>query len=327
MLEKRQFNCIMEALPKEEKMKIKSLLSLITLGVGVGALGLTTLVSANTPKHDAAQVEAVDKNSTAKYIYLGTNINGANPDFNSAYTPHIYAWVDGGDTTLGSWPGKTVSSLMSEGKVSVTRFVNFSNEGGIYKIDLSALNGATHFILNFGNNQPQTANMKVFDDGRYYSSTMYIADGKIEGSPDFYESAALTFDIAAALEKTTYHTPEGDNNDYYSICELTDKTQLQSFSERYDKLGGGKEKFDSATYWTLKYGSGGEGTNSENENVTFQILMGQIRNTYNHSTNYVMFLGGNSSNNATLVVAGISAATIIASASMIILRRHKNKKA
>lgn len=189
------------------------------------------------------------------------------------------------------------------------------------------MNGATNFILNFGKDQPQTKDMKVFNDGRYYSSNMNAVDNNIEGSPDLYKSAALTFDIAAALEKTTYHTPEGDNNDYYSICELTDKTQLQSFSERYDKLGGGKEKFDSATYWTLKYGSGGEGANSENENVTFQTLMGQIRNTYNQSTNSVMFLGGNSSNNATLVVAGISAATIIASASMIILRRHKNKKA
>lgn len=38
----------MEALPEEEKrMKIKSLLSLITLGVGVGALGLTSVVSSN----------------------------------------------------------------------------------------------------------------------------------------------------------------------------------------------------------------------------------------------------------------------------------------
>ena len=37
----------MEALPKEEKMKVKSLLSLITLGVGVGALGLTSVVSSN----------------------------------------------------------------------------------------------------------------------------------------------------------------------------------------------------------------------------------------------------------------------------------------
>lgn len=309
-------------------MKIKSLLSLITLGVGVGALGLTTLVSANIPKQAATQAEAVDENSTAKYIYLGTNINGENPDFNSNYIPHIYAWVNGdGTKTLGDWPGKPVSSLVNEGKVSVTRFVNFSNQGGIYKIDLSTLNGATHFILNFGDKKPQTANMKVFDDGRYYSSNMNVVENNIVGSQDLYESAALTFDIAAALEKTTYHTPEGDNNDYYSICELTDKTQLQSFSERYDKLGGGKETFDSATYWTLKYGSGGEGTNSENENVSFQTLMGQIRNTYNQSANSVMFLGGNSSNNATLVVAGISVATIIASASMIILRRHKSKKA
>ncbi len=312
----------MEALPKEEKMKIKSLLSLITLGIGVGALGLTTLVSSNTSKHAAAQVEAVDENSTAKYIYLGTNINDQNPDFNSNYIPHIYAWASDGTKTLGEWPGKAVKSLVSEGKVAGTRFVNFSNQGGIYKIDLSVLNGATHFILNFGKEKPQTADMKVFDDGRYYSSKT-----NVEGSRDLYESAALAFDIASALEKTTYHTPEGDNNDYYSICELTDKAQLQSFSERYDKLGGGKETFDSATYWTLKYGSGAEGTNSENENVTFQTLMGQIRNTYNQSTNSVMFLGGNSSNNATLVVAGISAATIIASASMIMLRRHKHKKA
>ncbi len=307
-------------------MKIKSLLSLITLGVGVGALGLTTLVSENALKHGATHVEAVDENSTAKYIYLGTNIKGENPDFNSDYVPHIYAWGEGGAVTLGNWPGKTVSSLISEGKVAVTRFVNFNDEGGIYKIDLSALNGATHFILNFGNGKPQTADMKVFNDGRYYSSNMHVSTN-IDGSPDFYESAALTFDIAAALEKTTYHTPEGNNNDYYSICELTDKTQLKLFSERYDKLGGGKEIFDSATYWTLKYGSGGEGANSENENVTFQTLMGQIRNTYNQSTNSIMFLGGNSYNNATLVVAGISAATILASASMIILRRHKHKKA
>lgn len=88
-------------------MKIKSLLSLLTLGVGVGALGLTTLVPSNTSKHAAAQVEALDKNSTAKYIYLGTNINGENPDFNSNYIPHIYAWVSGdGTRTLGDWPGK-----------------------------------------------------------------------------------------------------------------------------------------------------------------------------------------------------------------------------
>ncbi len=308
-------------------MKIKSLLSLITLGIGVGALGLTTLVSANVSTHGATQLEAVEETPTAKYIYLGTNINSDNPNFNSNYNPHIYAWIDGGDKPLGEWPGKTVSDLVGEGKVAVTRFVNFNNQGDIYKIDVSALKGATHFILNFGDGKPQTANMKVFDDGRYYSSNMHVADGTINGSPDFYESAALTFDIAAALEKTTYHTPEGDNNDYYSICELTDKVQLQSFSERYEKLGGGKEKFDTATYWTLKYGSGGEGTNSENENVTFETLMGQIRKTYNQSSNSIMFLAGNSSNNATLVVAGISVATIIASASMIILRRHKHKKA
>ena len=134
----------------------------------------------------------------------------------------------------------------------------------------------------------------------------------------------MAFDLSKALEGTTLIAPWGENNSYYSVCNLTDKAQLKGLIDKYDALGKDKVTFDKSTYLTYE---SGEGETSTNDDIALAQLMNQIKINYAKSTNSVMFLGGNSSNNATLVVAGISAATIIASASMIILRRHKHKKA
>lgn len=210
--------------------------------------------------------------------------------------------------------------------------MNFATNGGIYKIDTSLFPKANNFILSYvenGEKKAQTKDMHLEVTGRkrYYSffQTPATSGGNIvNGDETVYNAAELAFDLSKSLEGTALIAPGGENNSYHSVCNLTDKIQLKGLIDKYDALGEDKTTFDESTYWTYE---SGEGETSTNTDVTLAQLMNQININYAKTTNSVMFLGGNSSNNATLVVAGISAATIIASASMIILRRHKHKKA
>lgn len=426
-------------------MKIKSLLSLITLGVGVGALGLTSVVSSNASKKSTGEVEAADigeshgwylrgskvgwdagvplqydsdgfysatveltqtdinegknqfklfyspnnenfwgnfnelnfkflkiddgdiqtqtegdknsliktpgkykffyisnfgttgtsfwlenvaKEAEAEKIYLSTDIlrEGDNKDGN-----YLYAFTGGSNNKepLGKWPGTKIDRLKSTPFLSASNFLNYNRDGDLFEIDVSLLHNATNFILvhsNDGKNaQAQSRDMHRGPGwSHYYSSSMALSpEDKINGSPDLYASASLSFELAQSINATT-EINQGASNNYYSVCNLTDKTQLEGLIDKYDALSGdGKSLFDSSTYWT--YGSG-EGETSTNQNVTLALLMGQIRINYAKATNSAAFLAENPSNHATLVVIGISIATVVASASMIIIR-DKRKKA
>ncbi|MDY3905072.1 MAG: hypothetical protein SO007_07825 [Candidatus Enteromonas sp.] len=309
-------------------MKIKSLLSLITLGVGVGALGLTSVVSSNAVDGNIAEVVAAEEASTARYIYVGTDIydNG----FKLSGSTHLYAWKEenGTDTpTLGNWPGTTFASLYETGKVSVTNLTNFYGTGGIYKIDVTALNGANKFKIA-DNNGHESSNM-YFDSNwetyHYYSSKFNTSSyGTIDGNADFYAAAALAFDLDKEVTSTTEVKPESANN-YHSVCNLTDAAKMKDLLDRYDSLVGlGKGLFDNSTYWT--YGSG-EGSGSQNADVNLGSIMNQVRNLYAYKTNPIMFVGRNPINPATYVIAAVSTTTIIASVGLLIARNKKNKKA
>lgn len=274
-------------------------------------------------------LENVTKEAEAEKIYLSTDIlrEGDNKDGN-----YLYAFTGGSNNKepLGKWPGTKIDRLKSTPFLSASNFLNYNGHGDLFEIDVSLLHNATNFILvhsNDGKNaQAQSRDMHRGPGwSHYYSSSMALSpENKIHGSPDLYASASLSFELAQSINATT-EINQGASNNYYSVCNLNDKTQLEGLIDKYDALSGdGKTTFDKSTYRT--YGSG-EGETSTNTDITLAQLMNQINLNYAKTTNSVMFLGGNSSNNATLAVAGISAATIIASASMIILRRHKHKKA
>lgn len=280
-------------------------------------------------------LEKVGEGVTGEVIYLGTDLQiGEGKNATRVAGNYLYAWNDDGTQLyeqLGSFPGTPIEKLNRTDYFGTSSWLNFDGNGGIYKIDTSLFPKANRFILSYvenGEKKVQTENMRHDVTGwkRYYSffQTPATSGGTVDGDETLYNASELAFDLSKALEGTTLIAPGGENNNYYSVCNLTDKTQLKGLIDKYEALGEGKTTFDDSTYWT--YGSG-EGETSANANITLTQLMNQININYAKTTNSVMFLGGNSSNNATLAVAGISAATIIASASMIILRRHKHKKA
>ena len=282
-------------------------------------------------------IEKVGAEVTGEVIYLGTDLQiGKGENAPRVAGNYLYAWNDDGTGTqkyeqLGSWPGTPIEKLNRTDYFGTSSCLNFAGNGGIYKIDTSLFPKANRFILSYENGatkvQTKDMHLEVTGCKRYYSffQTPATSGGTVDGDETLYNASELAFDLSKALEGTTLIAPGGENNSYYSVCNLTDKTQLKGLIDKYGALAdSGKTTFDESTYWT--YGSG-EGETSTNANVTLAQLMNQININYAKTTNSVMFLGGNSSNNATLVVAGISAATIIASASMIILRRHKSKKA
>lgn len=280
-------------------------------------------------------MEKVGEEVTGEVIYLGTDLQiGEGKNATRVAGNYLYAWNDDGTQLyeqLGSFPGTPIEKLNRTDYFGTSSWLNFDGNGGIYKIDTSLFPKANRFILSYvenGEKKVQTENMRHDVTGwkRYYSffQTPATSGGTVDGDETLYNASELAFDLSKALEGTTPIAPGGENNNYYSVCNLTDKTQLKGLIDKYEALGKGKTTFDDSTYWT--YGSG-EGEASTNADVTLAQLMNQININYAKTTNSVMCLGGNSSNNATLAVAGISAATIIASASMIILRRHKHKKA
>lgn len=283
-------------------------------------------------------LEKVGTEVTGEVIYLGTDLEIVEGESTTRVAGnYLYTWNDDVTGTqkyeqLGSWPGTPIEKLKRTDYFGTSSCLNFDGKGGVYKIDTSLFPKANNFILSYvenGNMKAQTKDMHldVTNCKRYYSffQAPATSDGHIvNGDETVYNAAELAFDLSKALEGTTLIAPGGENNSYYSVCNLTDKAQLKGLIDKYDALGKDKVTFDKSTY--LTYGSG-EGETSTNDDIALAQLMNQIKINYAKSTNSVMFLGGNSSNNATLVVAGISAATIIASASMIILRRHKHKKA
>lgn len=283
-------------------------------------------------------LEKVGAEVTGEVIYLGTDLQiGEGENATRVAGNYLYTWNDDGTGTqkyeqLGSWPGTPIEKLNRTDYFGTSSCLNFARNGGIYKIDTSLFPKANRFILSYvenGEKKAQTKDMHLEVTGckRYYSffQAPATSDGNIvNGDETVYNAAELAFDLSKALEGTALIAPGGENNRYYSICNLTDKAQLKGLIDKYNALGEDKTTFDESTY--LTYGSG-EGETSTNTDITLVQLMNQININYAKTTNSVMFLSGNSSNNATLVVAGISVATIIASASMIILRRHKSKKA
>lgn len=282
-------------------------------------------------------MEKVGEEVTGEVIYLGTDLEIVEGESTTRVAGnYLYTWNDDGTGTqkyeqLGSWPGTPIEKLKRTDYFGTSSCLNFDGKGGVYKIDTSLFPKANNFILSYvenGNMKAQTKDMHldVTNCKRYYSffQAPETSDGHIvNGDETVYNAAELAFDLSKALEGTALIAPGGENNSYYSVCNLTDKAQLKGLIDKHNALGEDKTTFDESTY--LTYGSG-EGETSTNTDITLVQLMNQININYAKTTNSVMFLGGNSSNNATLVVAGISAATIIASASMIILRRHKHKK-
>lgn len=282
-------------------------------------------------------MEKVGAEVTGEVIYLGTDLQiGEGENAPRVAGNYLYTWNDDGTGTqkyeqLGSWPGTPIEKLNRTDYFGTSSCLNFDRNGGIYKIDTSLFPKANNFILSYvenGKTNVQTKDMHIEVTGckRYYSffQAPATSGGTVDGDETVYNAAELAFDLSKALEGTTLIAPGGENNSYYSVCNLTDKTQLKGLIDKYGALGEGKTTFDESTYLTYE---SGEGETSTNADIALAQLMNQININYAKTTNSVMFLGGNSSNNATLVVAGISAATIIASASMIILRRHKSKKA
>lgn len=279
-------------------------------------------------------LEKVGEGVTGEVIYLGADLEIVEGESTTRVAGnYLYTWNDDGTQLykqLGEFPGTPIEKLKRTDYFETSSFLNFDGNGEIYKIDTSLFPKANRFILSYvenGDKKAQTKNMRHEVTGwkRYYSSFQTPAtSGTVDGDETVYNEAELAFDLSKALEGTALIAPGGENNSYYSVCNLTDKAQLKGLIDKYDALGKDKVTFDKSTY--LTYGSG-EGETSTNDDIALAQLMNQIKINYAKSTNSVMFLGGNSSNNATLVVAGISAATIIASASMIILRRHKHKKA
>lgn len=289
----------------------------------------------NNGTNTAFWLEKVGAEVTGEVIYLGTNLEIVEGESTTRVAGnYLYTWNDGPQKyeQLGKFPGTPIEKLNRTDYFGTSSCLNFATNGGIYKIDTSLFPKANNFILSYvenGEKKAQTKDMHLEVTGRkrYYSffQAPATSGGTVNGDETVYNAAELAFDLSKALEGTTLIAPGGENNSYYSICNLTDKTQLKGLIDKYGALvDGGKTTFDESTY--LTYGSG-EGETSTNTDITLVQLMNQININYAKTTNSVMFLGGNSSNNATLVVAGISAATIIASASMIILRRHKHKKA
>lgn len=282
-------------------------------------------------------IEKVGVEVTGEVIYLGTDLEIVEGESTTRVTGnYLYAWNDDGTGTqkyeqLGSWPGTPIEKLNRTDYFGTSSCLNFDGNGGVYKIDTSLFPKANRFILSYvenGEKKAQTKDMRHDVTGwkRYYSffQTPATSGGTVDGDETLYNASKLAFDLSKALEGTTLIAPGGENNSYYSVCNLTDKTQLKGLIDKYNTLGKDKATFDESTYLTYE---SGEGEASTNAYIALAQLMNQININYAKTTNSVMFLGGNSSNNATLVVAGISAATIIASASMIILRRHKSKKA
>ena len=281
-------------------------------------------------------IEKVGEEVTGEVIYLGTDLEIVEGESTTRVTGnYLYAWNDDGTQLykqLGEFPGTPIEKLNRTDYFGTSSCLNFDGNGGIYKIDTSLFPKANNFILSYvenGEKKAQTKDMHLEVTGRkrYYSFFQAPATSGgniVNGDETVYNAAELAFDLSKALEGTALIAPGGENNSYYSICNLTDKAQLKGLIDKHNALGEDKTTFDESTY--LTYGSG-EGETSTNTDVTLAQLMNQININYAKTTNSVMFLGGNSSNNATLVVAGISVATIIASASMIILRRHKHKKA
>lgn len=281
-------------------------------------------------------LEKVGEGVTGEVIYLGADLEIVEGESTTRVAGnYLYTWNDDGTQLykqLGEFPGTPIEKLKRTDYFETSSFLNFDGNGEIYKIDTSLFPKANRFILSYvenGDKKAQTKNMRHEVTGwkRYYSffQAPATSDGHIvNGDETVYNAAELAFDLSKALEGTTLIAPGGENNSYYSVCNLTDKAQLKGLIDKYDALGKDKVTFDKSTY--LTYGSS-EGETSTNDDIALAQLMNQIKINYAKSTNSVMFLGGNSSNNATLVVAGISVATIIASASMIMLRRHKSKKA
>lgn len=289
----------------------------------------------NNGTNTAFWLEKVGAEVTGEVIYLGTNLEIVEGESTTRVAGnYLYTWNDGPQKyeQLGKFPGTPIEKLNRTDYFGTSSCLNFSTNGGIYKIDTSLFPKANNFILSYvenGEKKAQTKDMHLEVTGRkrYYSFFQAPATSGgniVNGDETVYNAAELAFDLSKALEGTALIAPGGENNSYYSVCNLTDKTQLKGLIDKYGALGEGKTTFDESTYRT--YGSG-EGETSTNADIALAQLMNQININYAKTTNSVMFLGGNSSNNATLVVAGISAATIIASASMIILRRHKSKKA
>ena len=280
-------------------------------------------------------MEKVGEEVTGEVIYLGADLQiGKGENAPRVAGNYLYAWNDDGTQLykqLGEFPGTPIEKLNRTNDFGTSSCLNFAGNGGIYKIDTSLFPKANKFILSYvknGEKKAQTKDMYHSVTGwkRYYSffQTPATSGGTVDGDETLYNASELAFDLSKALEGTALISPGGENNSYYSVCNLTDKTQLKGLIDKYAALGEDKATFNKSTY--LTYGSG-EGEASTNADITLAQLMNQININYAKTTNSVMFLGGNSSNNATLAVAGISAATIIASASMIILRRHKHKKA
>ena len=290
----------------------------------------------NNGTDTAFWIEKVGAEVTGEVIYLGTDLEIVEGESTTRVAGnYLYTWNDDGTGTqkfeqLGSWPGTPIEKLNRTNYFGTSSCLKFDGNGGIYKIDTSLFPKANRFILSYvenGKTKVQTKDMRHEVTGwkRYYSFFQAPAtSGTVDGNETVYNAAELAFDLSKALEGTTLIAPGGENNSYYSVCNLTDKTQLKGLIDKYNALGKDKTTFDKSTYLTYE---SGEGETSTNADIALAQLMNQININYAKTTNSVMFLGGNSSNNATLVVAGISAATIIASASMIILRRHKSKKA
>ena len=299
----------------------------------IGTYKLSYIHSSGT--NTAFWLEKVGAEVTGEVIYLGTNLEIVEGESTTRVAGnYLYTWNDGPQKyeQLGKFPGTPIEKLNRTDYFGTSSCLNFATNGGIYKIDTSLFPKANNFILSYvenGEKKAQTKDMHLEVTGRkrYYSffQAPATSDGNIvNGDETVYNAAELAFDLSKALEGTTLIAPGGENNSYYSVCNLTDKAQLKGLIDKYDALGEDKTTFDKSTYLTYE---SGEGETSTNTDVTLAQLMNQININYAKTTNSVMFLGGNSSNNATLVVAGISAATIIASASTIMLRRHKHKKA
>ncbi|MCI7213789.1 MAG: hypothetical protein MR467_06600 [Bacillales bacterium] len=283
----------------------------------------------NSGKQTFFWLENTEKEKTTEKIYLATDLklNGGKTGGN-----YLYAY-NNEDTVhpLGVYPGTSIERLSQTSFLSVSNSLNYHDDGGLFEIDPSLFHSVNKFILvrsEDGKDKVTESATMYYAPGwkHYYSSFQTVADEghTINGMPELYDSATLAFDLTEAINSTA-EVNSNASNSYHSVCNLTDKTQLKGLIDKYEALvDGGKTAFDNSTYWT--YGSG-EGAESTNTDITLAQLMNQINLNYAKTTNSVMCLGGNSSNNATLAVAGISAATIIASASMIILRRHKHKKA
>lgn len=246
------------------------------------------------------------------YIYFGTNF-----DSNSGTAPeNIYFWLtDGsGDHAIygDAWPGVSLASMYA---TSSSSSLFFENRGGIYRLPVAALCGATKFVINKGGDTKKTGDMSL-TAGNYY----VLTGGGTDSNANTGAAAAVAMEFDSAIQ--------GASNK--SICNCTNASTLISL---YDGLNStAKSTLNDSSKNYIKTWNSTRPTYSGSQNAGFNAMRNELSKVSGAKSASLIYsslslFGGEDNFSTIIIIISSSVALLSVTAlSILVIRKRKAKE-